>query len=234
MATRNLILIFLSLLLFNACTKDPVTDNNPPNGNPNDNPNLYIPGNTLLVDDLVLYTIDGAHRDVQLIKNFVSRNFPDNVNRFNYGQTSISYSNNALSLEFLENNRVKLKGTILEIVSKTDTEMLLSPMDSTNMPQPSILGHCMLLYDQVSQYNPYSICKAAGGSCKKYRKMYPVIISGGKYYLPSVQSALVSNCAILTYEAAPMPNYFNKEILNGMLQNEDSLLVQVNRLPLTK
>jgi hypothetical protein len=242
MATRNLVLVFLSLLLFNACRKDSVTDNNPPNGNPidtttNNNPNLHKPGNTLLIDDLVLYTTDGAHRDVQLIKNFVNRNFPDQVNLFNYGQTSVDYNNNALSLEFLDNNRVKLKDTIMEIVSKTDTEMLLSPMDSTNMPGPESqwLGHCIQLYDQVPQYNPYSICKAAGGSCKKYRRMYPVIISGGKYYLPQVQSALVSNCIIIFYNSAPMPNYFNKDLLNnGILQNKDTLLVQVNRLPLTK
>lgn len=237
MATRNLALVFLSLVLFYACRKDNV---NPADGtnntNPSNNPNQYKPGNTLLVDDLVLYTGDGAHRDVQLIRDFMSRNFPDYVNKFNYGQTSVPYNNNALTLEFLNNNKVKLNGITLEIVNKTDTQMLVSPMDSTNMPGPEVqwLGHCQQVYYQVPQYNPYSLCKAAGGNCKKYRAVYPIIISGNQYYLPQVQSALVSNCSIFTYSSAPMPNYFNKDLLNGLLQNKDSLLVQVSRLPLTK
>jgi len=243
MTTRNLVAVILVMLL-GACGKDSSLNMpaiNPPtnpNGNPIDtttSPNKYKPGNTLLIDDLVLYTSDGAHRDVQLIKSFVTRNFPDYINMFAYGQSSVSYNNLALSLEFLDGNKVKLKDTMMEIVNKTDTQMMLSPMDSTNMPgiESTWLGHCMQLQLQVPQYNPYSICTAAGGSCKRYRKQYPVIISDKGYYLPLIKYALVSNCSILFDEAAPMPNYFNKNVLNGILQNKDSLLVQVCRLPLT-
>src|SRR6185503_16860523 len=104
-----------------------------------------------------------------------------------------------------------------------------------NMPQESpLLGRCMQLYDQVPQYNPYSICTAAGGNCKKYRKVCPVIISGQDYYLPILKSALVSNCNILTYSSSPLPNYFNKNILNGMLKDKDTLLVEMCRLPIKK
>ena len=245
MTTKNLVVIFFSIVLLYACGKDNVTDLPPinppvnPNGNQPDttnNANKYKPGNTLLVDDLILYTTDGAHRDVQMIKNFVSRNFPEYVNVFNYNQSSVSYNNSALSLVFLDNNKVKLKDTIMEIVSKTDKQLLLSPMDSTNMPGPESqwIGRCMLLHEQVPQYNPYSICNAAGGNCKKYRKLYPVIISGNDYYLPIIKYAVVSTCSIIIDEAAPMPNYFNAAILNGTLQAKDSVLVQICRLPLTK
>ena len=241
MTTRNLVWGLVLVVLFSACGKDSSLDMPAPPTNPNENPidttsspNKYKPGNSLLIDDLVLYTSDGAHRDVQLIKSFMTRNFPDYVNTFAYGQTSISYNNLALSLIFLDDNKVKLKDTVMEIVKKTDTEMMLSPMDSTNMPgiEGTWLGHCQLLHSQVPQYNPYSICNANGGNCKKYRKQYPVIISGKDYYLPIIKYALVSNCSILFNEAAPMPNYLNKNALNGLLQGNDSLLVQVCRLPI--
>jgi hypothetical protein len=240
MTTRNLVLILVLVMLLGACGKDSSLDMpamNPPT-NPIDtttSPNKYKPGNSLLIDDLVLYTPDGAHRDVQLIKSFVTRNFPESVNIFAYGQTSVDYNNSALSLIFLDSNKVKLKNIVMEIVRKTDTEMMLSPLDSTNMPGPESqwLGHCMQLHQQVPQYNPYSIYNAAGSNSKKYRKQYPVIISGKDYYLPIIKYALVSNCSILLDETASMPNYFNKDVLNGLVQNKDSLLVQVCRLPLT-
>jgi len=241
MTTRNLVAAILSIVILSACGKDNSLNMpaiNPPtnsNGNQTDT-NTYKPGNTLLIDDLVLYTTDGPHRDVQLIKDFMTRNFPDDVSRFDYGQTSVSYNNNALSLTFLDGNKVKLKDSVMEIVSKTDKEIMLSPLDSSNMPgiESTWLGHCMTLYNQVPQYNAWSICNAAGGSCKKYRKQYPVIISGKDYYLPLLKYALVSNCSIFYYESAPMPNYLNKNILNGMLQKNDSLLVEVSRLKVSR
>jgi hypothetical protein len=240
MTTRNLLLVVFSVVLFSACSKDSSIDNPNPGGNPLDtikkNPNAYTPGKTMYIDDLVLYTSDGAHRDPQMLKDFMTRNFPENVNIFSYGQSSVTYTNSIPALEFLENNRVKLNNIQMEIVSKTDTEMLLSPLDSANMPgaESTWLGHCMLLHEQVPQYNPYSICQSAGGNCKKYRKTYPVKISGKDYYLPILNYAVVSNCSILFYNAAPMPNYFNKGILNGLVQNKDSVIVQISRLPLTK
>src|ERR1700749_4642816 len=159
MTTRNLVAAFISLVIFSACGKDNSLDQpaiNPPtnpNGNQTDttnSANTYKPANTLLIDDLVLYTTDGAHRDVKLIKDFMTRNFPDYIDQFAYGQSSIPYNNNALSLTILDGNKVKLKDSVFEIVNKTDTEMMLSPPDSTNMPgiESTWLGHCMLLYNQ--------------------------------------------------------------------------------------
>lgn len=236
MTTRNLLLVFISSALFSACSKNNPTN---PGGNPTDttnNANTYKSGKTLLVDDLVLYTSDGAHRDVNLIKSFVTRNWPDDVNKFFYGQSTVNNHNITQSLLFLENNRVKLHGTTMEIVSKTATELILSPLDSTNMPGPESqwLGRCMLLHDQVPQFNPYSICNTAGGNCKKYRKQYPVIVSGKDYYLPILNYAVVSTCNILFYNSSPMPNYLNPQLTNGLIQNKDSVLVQVSRLQLVK
>jgi hypothetical protein len=240
MTTKNLVPVILFVMIFSACSKNSSIDNPNAGGNPPDtikkNPNAYTPGKTMYIDDLVLYTADGAHRDPKMLKDFMTRNFPNDVNIFSYGQSSVSYNNSIPALEFLENNRVKLNNIQMEIVSKTDTEMLLSPLDSANMPgiEGTWLGHCMLLHDQVPQYNPYSICQSAGGNCKKYRKTYPVKISGKDYSLPILNYAVVSNCSILYYYAAPMPNYFNKGILNGLVQNKDSVIVQISRLPLTK
>lgn len=239
MTTRILSLVLFSLMFFSACTKDPVTDN-PPTGNPDDpmnNPDTYKPGKNLLIDDLVLYTSDGAHRDVNLIRSFVSRNFPDHVNRFYYGQSSVTGHNINQSLLFQENNRVKLNGTTMDIVSKTATELILSPLDSTKMPDAGsqLLGRCMLLQEQVPQHNPYSICNTAGGNCKRYRKQFPVIVSGNDYYLPVLRYAVVSSsCSIFTYTSSPMPGYLNNQISNGLLKNKDSILVQVARLPMNK
>lgn len=244
MTTKNLVLAILSVVFFSACSKDASIDTpNPihnPGNNPFDtikkNPNAHYPGKTMYIDDLVLYTADGAHRDPKMLKDFMTRNFPNYVNMFSYGQSSISYNNMNPSMEFLENNRVKLNDTIMEIVSKTDTEMMLSPLDSADMPSPESqwLGHCWTLHLQVPQYNPYSICQNAGGNCKKYRKTYPVKISGKEYVLPILKYAIVSNCSIAFENASPLPNYFNKGILNGLIQNKDSVLVQTGRLPLIK
>jgi len=228
MTTRNLVLIAFSLVIFNACTKNNSSNNSPDNPNNNKKP--------LLIDDLVLYTSDGAHRDVPMIKDFMTRNFPDYVNKFYYDQKTVTDHFISTKLEFIDNNKVKLKDTVMEIISKTDTEMLLSPMDSTNMPgkETEFWGHCMLLHEQVPQYNPYSICNKAGGNCKKYRKVYPIKISNGEYYLPLLNYAVVSNCKIFHYTTAPMPNYFNNEIMNGLLRDKDSVVVQVARLQVGK
>jgi hypothetical protein len=242
MTTKNLVLAFLSVVLFAACGKDDSIDNpitNPIN-NPadtiNQNPNEYKPGKTMVIEDLVLYTSGAEHRDAKMIKDFMTRNFPEYVNFFHYGQTSVNDHGIYSTLEFLDNNKVKLNDTIMEIVSKTDKEMLLSPLDSANMPgsESQWWGRCMSLYDQVPQYNPYSICQSAGSNCKKYRKTYPVIISGKDYYLPLLRYAAVSTCNIFFYSSKPMPNYFNKGLLNGLVQNKDSVLVQISRVPLTK
>lgn len=242
MTTKNLVLVFFSVLFFAACSKDNSTDiiNPDPDRKPpfdtTRNPNEYRPGKTMTIDDLVLYTTGGEHRDPKLIKDFMTRNFPDYISQFNYGQTSVTDHGIFSTLEFLDNNKVKLNDTIMEIVSKTDKEMLVSPLDSANMPGPADtwLGHCMLLHNQVPQYNPYTICESAGGNCKKYRKTYPIIISGKDYYLPILKYALVSNCNILFYKSKPMPNYFNKNILNGLVQNKDTVLVQASRVQLMK
>src|SRR5688572_5996740 len=107
MTTKNLVLVILSVLFFSACSKNSSIENRNPDGNLFDtikkNPNAYTPGNTMYIDDLVLYTADGAHRDPQLLKDFMKRNFPENVNLFSYGQSSVSYNNSIPALEFLEN-----------------------------------------------------------------------------------------------------------------------------------
>ena len=231
MTTRNLVLALFSLVLFYACKKD----NDSANDNP-PNPGNNTPVNPLLIDDFVLYTSDGAHRDQQMIKDFVTRNFPENVDKFYYGQTTVANHYITQSLVFVNDKTVKLKDITMEIISKTSTEMLLSPLDSTNMPgkESELFGHCMKLHDQVPQYNPYSICNSAGGNCKKYRKIYPIIISGNDYYLPILNYAVVSNCSILFYNSSPLPNYFNKNLTNGLLMAKDSVLVQVARLKLGK
>jgi hypothetical protein len=241
MTTKNLVLTLISVTLFAACSKDNSTDiNNPfPDRKPpfdtTRNPNEYRPVATMSIDDLVLYTTGQEHRDPNMIKDFMTRNFPEYVNHFQYGQKSVNDHGIYSTMEFLENNRVKLNDTIMEIVSKTDKEMLLSLLDSANMPGPEStwLGHCMTLHLQVPQYNPYTICQSAGGNCKKYRKTYPVIISGKDYYLPLIKYAVKSNCNIFTYNSRPMPNYFNRNILSGLVQNKDSVLVQVSRIQIT-
>ncbi|THU30783.1 hypothetical protein FAM09_29730 [Niastella caeni] len=232
MTTRNLLLVLFSLIIFNACSKDGDDEGNP-GGTPG-NTNEYKPGKKLLIDDLALYTSNGIIRDQPIIRDFMTRNFPEDISRFNIGQTTVGDHNISTNIIFLDNNKVKLNDIEMEIVSKNDKEMILSPLDSAAMPGSDPLGHCKLLHNQVPQYNPYSICQSAGGNCKKYRKAYPVIIEGGNYFLPLLKYALVSNCNIFTYTSKPLPNYFNKNIPNGMLKSKDSLLVQVSRLPLTK
>jgi hypothetical protein len=218
MTTRNLVPTLLTVLFFGACSK-PVDDNNK---------------HPLLVDELVLYTSDGAHHDQQMIKDFITRNFHESVDNFYYGSSTVTDHIISSSLSLIDNNKATLNGTTMEIVSKTDKEMLLSPMDSTTMPAQSN-SHCTLLYQQVPQHNPYSICSNAGGNCKKYREAYPIIISDGDYYLPILNYAIVvSGCKTYKYTSTPMPKYLNKDLTSGLLQYKDTVVVQTARIQVGK
>lgn len=224
MTTRNLVLTLLAVVFFCACKKHYNSDYTITRPE-------YIK-HPLLVDEPVLYTSDGAHHDQQMIKDFITRNFRDHRDMYYFGQTTITDHNYYAGLTFTGNNKVKLFDMVMEIVSKTDKEMLLSPMDSTNMPRYDIpaLRHCSMLYDQVSQYNPWSICNKAGGNCKKYRKVYPIIISGGDYYIPILNYSVWSTCSISMFMSVAIPQYLNKDITNGLLLNKDSVVVQTARL----
>lgn len=229
MTSRTLLLpAFLLLVLFYACGKSDSTSTLT---------GKYIRSKTLLVDDLVLYTKSGAHRDTNMIKDFVARNFRGHENDYYYGKTIVTDHTFFASLEFLSGNKVKLSGRLTEIVHKSDTEILLADLDSTEMPNnntPNVFTNCDILYAQIPQYNPYSICQAAGGNCKKYRRINAVIISGEDYYIPLVTHVMVGHCNIAISTPTTMANYFNKNMLNGMLNDKDSVLVQISRLPLVK
>jgi hypothetical protein len=236
MTKRSVALIVLSILVLVACKKN--DDNNQlnnPDNNHSSNPNLYQPGNTLLIDDVVLYTSGEAHRDPQLIKAFLNRNFPEYVGTFYPGQSSVSNSKATPQMEFLDNNKVKLNGKITEIISKTDTLMTLAEVDSTNMPDDvaPLIGRCAVLNETLPQITAKSICAAAGGSCTKYRKQYPILIKGNDYYLPQLHTAVSSKTCMIISISTPSLNFLNTNTVNQLIA-QDSVIVQISRIKMTK
>lgn len=231
MTKRSVALIALSILVLVACQKN--DDNNLTNNS--SNPNLYQPDNTVLVDEVTLYTSGEAHKDPQLIKDFLKRNFPNYIESFYPGQSTVSNSKQTPQMEFLENNKVKLNGKITEIISKTDTLMLLAEVDSTYMPADNAtnIGRCAVLNEKLPQITAKSICTAAGGSCTKYRKQYPILIKGDDYYLPQLNTAVsTSGCSMIVL-TNPSLNFLNRNTINQLVAR-DSVIVQVTRVKMNK
>jgi hypothetical protein len=233
------VFVLASATLFYACSKN---DSNTP-VKPADDPvkESYQPGNTLIIDQLAIYTSNGIVTDPSVIQTYLSQHFSSaDAQKFHVNESFVGYPGINITLDFLTQNRVRLNDRTMEIVSITDNQITVAEYDSTEVPavDPS---SCGVLLQKVPFYTAQNDCPS--NNCTKYRKTYPIIVSNGTYFLPILHfavstsgieyengNAVDTKCSRVSQEY-PMVNILNPELANSLTEN-DSVLVQIGRLPM--
>ena len=229
---KSLLALFVSGLLFATCSKD------------KDDANLYQTGSTMTIDQLAIYTHDGIISDPAVIQGFLDRNFsqPETQKWFYVNQKTVNDHIIRKTMKFLDNNRIEFNRQTMEIISKTDTLMLIAELNETDVPGAQT-AKCDKLLETVPAITPTTYCSS--NTCTKYRKTYPILISGGNYYLPTLYYAVsnterkvVNGLQVIEYcgkisQDYPMLNFVKKD-LSSSLDINDSILVQTGKVPLVK
>lgn len=226
MKYKFLLPMLISAALFNACSKSDSTG-----GTKGDTIlDTYVPGQTLEIKEIAIYTNNKVITDDATIQDFLNRNFGDDVKKnFYFGLTSVPVSASNQLLHMLDNNRVNVNGVNMQIMGYKDSMMIVSEYTSTAMPAAN--STCTALVNMVGQYNPYTDCP--DGSCGTYRKTTPLISNGVNFYAPLLTYVVKSeNCATVPSETAQV-NVKNFE-LQSILGEKDTVLLQYAKLPLVK
>ncbi|TWV93955.1 hypothetical protein [Chitinophaga pinensis] len=241
MNTKALFSLFSLAVLCFACSKDKQTN---PFGD--DVKESYKSGTTLEIQDLALYTKTGIVYDAETIKQFLDIHLPDEQSSlrkyFYWNQTSATDHHIAIAVDFLADNKVRFNTKLTQIISKTDTSMVLEEIDATDVPKAGT-APCDVAHDKVAKITPLSNCP--GGACTTYRKTYPIMIKGGKYYLPTLYFMAINThieyvfgmpatitCFKLSQDY-PMLNFVNPALSEAMTAN-DTILVQSAQIALEK
>jgi hypothetical protein len=224
MKYKFLLPVLMSVVLLNACSKK---DSNTA-VKPDVILETYIPGETLEVKEIAIYTNNQVITDGATITDFLNRNFGDDVKKnFYLGVTTVPINSSGQILHILDNNRVNVNGVNMQILGYKDSLMVVSEYTTTPFPSST----CTSLVNKVAQYNPYVDCP--DGSCATYRKTSPLITNGANYYAPLLTYVVKSeNCATVPSET-PMVNIKNFD-LQSYLGEKDTVLLQYTRLPLVK
>jgi|GEM_PF-4755455 len=241
MNTKALFSLFSLALLCFACSKDKQT-----NAFGDDVKAHYQSGTTLEIQELALYTKTGIVHDPETIKQFLDIHLSDTQSslrkHFYWNQTTATDLDIAIAVDFLDDDKVRFNTKLTRIISKTDTSMVLEEIDATDVPKAGT-APCDIAHEKVAKITPLSNCPA--GNCTTYRKTYPIMIRGGKYYLPTLYFMAINThieyvfgmpatvtCFKLSQDY-PMLNFVHPE-LSASINANDTILVQSARLALEK
>lgn len=234
---KMLILLSICTCVF-ACSKD---DNETPSGN-----GSYQPSDVVTVDAPVMYTGNGVVTDQAIIKDYIIRR--GLLTSFTFDATTASGAKySSFSLTFKDDKNVLLGNKKAEIISKNDTLMMLADIDFTeDSPDPEKSVSDSLL-DLVQLGGPVTECPTYYTAPCKYKKKYPVLITGGQYYLPYVAATVTSTTWVPTPFGVPMEwtetshevgqvMLFNRDVTSQLSRANatDTLVVQIARRALTK
>lgn len=226
MKYKFLLPMLMSVALLNACSKKDS------NGGAKGDTILesYIPGETLEIKEIAIYTNNQVITDGATIQDFLNRNFDDEVkSKFYLGLTSVPIPASNQVLHMLDNNRVNVNGVNQQIMGYKDSMMIVAEYVST--PIPPLTNPCTALVNRVGLYNPFTDCPE--GNCGSYRKTSPLITNGVNFYAPLLTFVVKSdNCASVPSET-PQVNVKNFE-LQSTLGEKDTVLLQYAKLPLVK
>ena len=226
MKIKILIPVFVFGIILFACSKK---DDTTSTSGQNTTGNTFKTNDELLIDQLAIYTAGGVITDPAVIQKFISNNVdPNDQNKFYPGETDVTFNGISATVEFLYGQKVSFNGTTMEITGKQDSLILVSPYDSATVTNP--VSSCDRLMQLVPGITPQTNCP----SCTKYRPTYPILVSNdGSYYLPVITYAVSSTeCASFATQT-PMINILSNS-LTASLGADDSVLVQVGRVPLLK
>jgi hypothetical protein len=226
MKYKILLPLLVSVALLNACSKDKneVTL-------PGDTIlETYYPGDAMEIKEIAIYTNNTVITDPAFIQDYMDRNLNEDLKKsFFLGMSSIPVPASNNLLHFLNDNRVNVNGTNMQIMGYKDSLMLVSEYTST--PIPNSVSSCVTLANQVAEFNPFTDCP--DGNCGSYRKVTPLIVNGASYYAPLLTYvAKTENCVTAASEI-PAINVKNHN-LQSILAEEDSVLIQFAKLPLLK
>lgn len=223
---KILVPLFTFGLFFYACSKKTETTQ------PTENPiiNTYLPGDLLLIDQVAVYTRNGVISDPGFVQGYIDRHLnSDDARKFYVGKSYVSNPFTGTTLDFLTGSRVQLNGKILEITGVTDTVILVSEGYSDIPPVGPT--QCDSLQQKVPSITPLSDCTT--GACTTYRKTYPIRVFGNAYYLPFLYFAVSNPDCSSTATELPLVNIVNENLSSSLGEN-DSVLVQIARLPMGK
>lgn len=222
---KFLLPMLMSVALLNACKKDSAVET------PGDKIlETYIPGTTLEVKEIAIYTNNQVITDGATIQDFLNRNFSDEVKRnFYLGLTSVTIPESSQYMQVLDNNRVNVNGINMQVMGYKDSMMIVS--EYTTTPFPVAGSVCAAVVNKVAQYNPFNECP--DGSCNNYRKTSPLITNGINFYAPLLTYVVKSGDCISVPSETPMVNIKNFD-LQSHLEVVDTVLIQYAKLPMVK
>ena len=228
MKYKILLPLLVSGLFFNACSKDEATT-----ATPEDKVlETYYPGSSLEIKEVAIYTSNGVITDPAVLNEYIDRKLSDDMkSRFYVGKSSVTMSSDNTILKFLDNNRVNINGTNMEIIGRKDSLMLIAEYTSKQVPMYGI-STCSDLFAKVPEYTPLTGC--ADGNCATYRKTYPIISYGNsQYYVPILTYAASTDQCDFASAEWPMINVLSEDFQSKLVAG-DSVLVQYARMPLVK
>jgi len=226
MKYKILLPLLVSVVTINACSKEETKNDT----TPDTVLETYVPGTTMEIKELAIYTKDTVIYNPEVIQGFLDRNVTtEEKGQFYLGSTTIPVPESNTTISFLNNSRIRYNGINMEIAGYKDSMMLISEYTSTLIPGFS--SSCVDLLNKVPQYNPYLNCP--DGSCGTYRKTYPLLVSGVNYIIPLLTYAVRTSACAATQTDIPAMNIKNTD-LKSTMQSGDTVLVQYANLPLVK
>ena len=191
----------------------------------------YVPGTTMEIKELSIYTKDGVIRDNAIIQSYIDRKLNSDMKaRFYVGVSSVPVPQDNTSLKFLDNNRVNINGENKEITSYKDSVMLISNYLSSQTPKYGI-STCSDLFAKIPAYTPLSDCPDS--TCPTYRETSPIVTDGNKsYFIPLLTYAVTTNECTFYSANWPLVNVLSNDFQSHLTAG-DTVLVQYARLPLS-
>ena len=189
----------------------------------------YVPGTTMEIKELSIYTKDGVIQDNAIIQSYIDRKLNSDMKaRFYVGLNNVPVPQDNTSLLFLDNNRVNVNGVNMEITAYKDSVILVSEYVATQTPKYGI-SSCSDLFAKIPTYTPYYGCPDS--SCATYRETTPIITDGNKsYFIPLITYAVTTNECTFYSANWPMVNTLSSDF-QSKLTAGDTVLVQYAKLP---
>ena len=225
---KILLPLLVSGVIFFACSKDDGKVDTPGDKVLD----TYYPGAAMEIKELSLYTKNGVITDQEVIHGYIDRNLTDDMkSRFYFNTRSVAVPQNNTILKFLDNNRVNINNTNMEITTYKDSLMLISEYPTSQVPLYGI-STCSELFAKIPAITPLYGC--IDSTCATYRKTTPIISNGNSSYaVPLLTYAVTTNNCTFASAEWPMINVLSNDF-ESRLVNGDTVLVQYATLPLVK
>jgi hypothetical protein len=211
----------------------------------------YAPATTMeLVASPMIYTKNGQVTDSGVVNSFLNRWA---ISQY-YNTTIVPYDAPVVTLQFLENNLLKVTKNALpgtssvhaEIYQQTNSQLLIRQLDSLLLFYSSI-DTCSYLSNLVDGFERISVCTSipAGSYCK-YRPEFIIKIENGQLYQYLITNTVKNTSKSLQFPGGPPPedNYclrtvfhswdnFDPSIISRM-GLRDTIVIQHKRVKLNK